>query len=188
MHCITHLSDRVGTNNARLAGMLRNLSSYYYKDQTMLFLVRIAQGLVYMGKGLMTINPYHTDRQLLSSIALSGILCVLTACLDLRETISGKHHYMLFYLATAMKPRYLLTVDTEGKLLPVSVRVGQAVDTVAQAGRPKTITGFQTHNTPVLLAVGERAELATEEYIPLSPVLEGVVILQPNPDYIQMAE
>ena len=39
----------------------------------------------------------------------------------------------------------------------------QAVDVVAQAGRPKTITGFQTHTTPVLLAYGERAELATEE-------------------------
>jgi 26S proteasome regulatory subunit N1 len=35
---------------------------------------------------------------------------------------------------------------------------------VGQAGRPKTITGFQTHSTPVLLAAGERAELATEKY------------------------
>jgi len=35
-----------------------------------------------------------------------------------------------------------------------------------QAGRPKTITGFQTHTTPVLLSVGERAELGTEKYIP----------------------
>jgi len=164
------------------------LSSYYYKDHSTLFLVRIAQGLVYMGKGLMTINPYHTDRQLLSSIALSGILCVLTACMDLKETIGGRHHYILYYLATAMKPRYLLTVDKDGKLLPVSVRVGQAVDTVAQAGRPKTITGFQTHNTPVLLAVGERAELATDEYVHLSPILEGIVILEPNPDYVDMAE
>jgi hypothetical protein len=34
----------------------------------------------------------------------------------------------------------------------VSVRVGQAVDVVGQAGRPKTITGFATHTTPVLLA------------------------------------
>lgn len=51
-------------------------------------------------------------------------------------------------------------------MLPVPVRVGQAVDTVAQAGRPKTITGFQTHTTPVLLSVGERAELGTEKYIP----------------------
>lgn len=32
-------------------------------------------------------------------------------------------------------------VDESGKLLPVPVRVGQAVDVVAQAGRPKTITG-----------------------------------------------
>jgi hypothetical protein len=32
------------------------------------------------------------------------------------------------------------------------VRVGQAVDVVGQAGRPKTITGFATHSTPVLLA------------------------------------
>jgi 26S proteasome regulatory subunit N1 len=32
-----------GTNNARLAGMLRNLASYYYKEPTLLFMVRIAQ-------------------------------------------------------------------------------------------------------------------------------------------------
>ena len=41
----------------------------------------------------------------------------------------------------------------------------KAVDVVGQAGKPKTITGFQTHTTPVLLAYGERAELATEECI-----------------------
>lgn len=59
----------------------------------------------------------------------------------------------------------------------------QAVDVVGQAGKPKTITGFQTHTTPVLLAYGERAELATEEYLPLSPIMEGFVILRKNPDY-----
>jgi len=64
------------------------------------------------------------------------------------------------------------------------VRVGQAVDTVGQAGRPKTITGFQTHTTPVLIAAGERAELATDEYLPLTSVLEGVVILRKNPDHV----
>lgn len=58
----------------------------------------------------------------------------------------------------------LLTVDENLKPLSVPVRVGQAVDVVGQAGRPKTITGFQTHSTPVLLAAGDRAELATEKY------------------------
>ena len=57
-----------GTNNARLAGLLRGLGSYYYKEPTMLFLVRIAQGLVHMGKGLLTLNPYHTDNQLASGL------------------------------------------------------------------------------------------------------------------------
>jgi len=69
--------------------------------------------------------------------------------------------------------------------LPVNIRVGQAVDTVGQAGHPKTITGFQTHTSPVLLAAGERAELATEEYLPVASVLEGCVILKKNPDYIE---
>lgn len=57
-----------------------------------------------------------------------------------------------------------MTVDENLKPLSVPVRVGQAVDVVGQAGRPKTITGFQTHSTPVLLAAGDRAELATEKY------------------------
>ena len=57
-----------------------------------------------------------------------------------------------------------------------------------QAGRPKTISGFQTHNTPVLLSRGERAELATQKYLAVNPVLEGIVILQENPDYIDSQE
>jgi hypothetical protein len=76
-----------------------------------------------------------------SGVALSGLLAVLTACQDLKSTIGAKHHYLLYCLATAMKPRMLLTVDNKGQLLSVPVRVGQAVDVVAQAGRPKTITG-----------------------------------------------
>lgn len=70
---------------------------------------------------------------------------------------------MLYSLVTAMYPRFLITFDENVESLPATVRVGQAVDVVGQAGRPKTITGFQTHSTPVLLAHSERAELATEE-------------------------
>ncbi|KAJ1561865.1 26S proteasome non-ATPase regulatory subunit 2 B, partial [Cladochytrium tenue] len=52
------------------------------------------------------------------------------------------------------------------------------------AGRPKTITGFQTHSTPVLLAYAERAEFASEEYISCTPVLEGFVIIKKNPEWM----
>lgn len=59
----------------------------------------------------------------------------------------------------------------------------EAVDVVGQAGKPRTISGFQTHQTPVRLGTTERAELATEEYIPYAHVLEGFVILRKNPGY-----
>lgn len=173
-----------GTNNARLAQMLRQLAAYYHKEPNHLFMVRIAQGLLHMGKGTLTINPYHSNRMILSPVALSGLFTVLIAFTDVKNIILGKSHYMLYYLICAMYPRFLITLDENLNNLSVSVRVGQAVDVVGQAGRPKTITGFQTHTTPVLLAYSERAELATEEYLPLTPVLEGFVILKKNPDYV----
>jgi len=172
-----------GTNNARLAAILRQLAQYHAKEQNNLFMVRIAQGLVHLGKGTLTLNPFHSDRQLMSPVAVAGLLAVLTAMLDVKSTILGKSHYLLYGLATAMQPRMLVTFDTELRALPVSVRVGNAVDVVGQAGKPKTITGFQTHTTPVLLAHGERAELATEEYLPVTSIMEGFVILKKNPDF-----
>ncbi|KAI7999007.1 hypothetical protein LOK49_LG10G01499 [Camellia lanceoleosa] len=115
-----------GTNNARIAGMLRNLSSYYYKQASLLFCVRIAQGLVHLGKGLLTLAPYHSERFLLSLVNHSvelkeymiciicktgRIVTLLHACLDMKAIILGKYHYVLYFLVLAMQPRMLLTVD-----------------------------------------------------------------------------
>ncbi|TAQ85936.1 hypothetical protein B7494_g5747 [Chlorociboria aeruginascens] len=172
-----------GTNNARLAQLLRQLASYYHRDADSLFMVRIAQGLLHMGKGTLTINPFHTDRQVLSRVSAGGLLSVLIAMIDAKQFITEKSHYLLYYLVTAMHPRFLVTLDEDLKPLTVNVRVGQAVDVVGQAGRPKTITGWQTQSTPVLLAYGERAELEDEQYISLSSNLEGLVILRKNPEW-----
>jgi 26S proteasome regulatory subunit N1 len=114
--------------------------------------------------------------------------------------ILDKSHWMLYFLVTAMFPRFLITLDSDLKELPVTVRVGQvrsnmpesraythavhvprkAVDVVGQAGKPRTISGFQTHQTPVRMGTTERAELGTEQYIPFAAVLEGFVILAKN--------
>merc|ERR1712130_136242 len=172
-----------GSNNARIAQLLRQLSSYYSKEGSYLFVVRIEQGLLFMGKGLINLSPFYSDRTLMQPSALCGLLTLMHSSLDLKNTILGQYHYLLYTLSVTMYPRMVITVDEELNALPVSVRVGQAVDTVAQAGRPKTITGFQTHNSPVILQHDDRAELATEEYIPLTSILEGVVILKRNPDF-----
>jgi 26S proteasome regulatory subunit N1 len=172
-----------GTNNSRLAGILRQLAGFYSGDENQLFMVRIAQGLLHLGKGLMSLDPYHSGRFLLSPVALGGILTVLHMMLDIDKLLHEHGHYFFFYLACAIYPRMLVTVDENLNPLPVQVRVGQAVDTVGQAGNPRGITGFQTHTTPVLLSYGEKAELATEEYEPLHEVLENFIILKKNPNY-----
>jgi 26S proteasome regulatory subunit N1 len=173
-----------GTNNSRVAGLLRQLSEFYSKEAGHVFCVRIAQGLLHMGKGLMTINPIHSDRMIMNGPALGGLLVLLHSCLDLKNTLLDKSHYLLYYLTCAMNPRMLITVNEDvDEWRQVTVRVGQAVETVGQAGKPKRITGFQTHTTPVLLSATERAELGTEEVLSVSSVLEGIVILKDNPDY-----
>mmetsp|Transcript_9187 Transcript_9187/g.21906 ORF Transcript_9187/g.21906 Transcript_9187/m.21906 type:complete len:931 (-) Transcript_9187:26-2818(-) len=177
-----------GTNNSRVAGLLRQLGEFYSKEAGHIFCVRISQGLLHMGKGLLTINPFHADRMLLNGPALGGVLVLLHSCLDLKSTLLDKSHYLLYYLTCAMNPRMLITVNEDIEWRPVTVRVGQAVETVGQAGKPKRITGFQTHTTPVLLGATDRAELGTEEVISVSNILEGVVIVRDNPDYEEPEE
>ena len=162
----------------------------------------------------------HTDRYLLSPVALSGLLPFFVACTDLKSSlhhslvppplaqqtfssaILENGHYVIYHLALAMYPRILTTLDAELNPLITSVRVGNAVDIVGQAGsccecnslqfsfshfshpgKPKTITVFVTNNTPVLLGFGERAQLATDQYVPLTSILENFVILKKNPEY-----
>ncbi|KAJ7813024.1 armadillo-type protein [Mycena leptocephala] len=141
-----------GTNNVRLAQMLRQLAGYYYKEPDCLFMVRVAQGLVHMGKGTIGLNLFFTDRSIMSRPAMAGLLATLTAFTDAKHLILDKYHWMMYFLVTAMYPRFLITVDEELNSMPVTVRVGQTLDVVGQAGKPRTILGFQTHQTPVKLA------------------------------------
>lgn len=130
-----------GTNNARLAQMLRQLAGYYQKEADCLFMVRIAQGLVHMGKGTIGLNPFFSDRSIMSRPAVAGLLATLTAFTDAKScmcviicvdtllmvglVILDKYHWMLYFLVTAMYPRFLITLDEELNNLPVTVRVGQ---------------------------------------------------------------
>jgi 26S proteasome regulatory subunit N1 len=174
-----------GTNNARLAQLLRQLASYYSRDPSSLFMVRIAQGMLHMGKGTLSINPFHTERQVMSRVGAAGLLTVLVSLIDAKQFILADSHYLLYWLVTSMYPRFLVTLDEDLKPIQVNVRVGQAVDVVGQAGRPKTITGWQTQSTPVVLAYGERAELEDEKYLALNSMMEGLVILRKNPEWTE---
>ena len=172
-----------GTNNSRLSGNLRYLATYFGSSPDQLFVVRISQGLVHLGKGMLGLSPMHSDKFLFSPVSLAGLITVLYAATDMDTFICGKYHYFLYYLVLSMYPRMCITVNEKLENTKVSVKVGQAVDTVGAAGKPKTITGFQIHDTPVLIGFGERAEFATEEFIGCNNIMENFVIVKKNPDY-----
>ncbi len=172
-----------GTNNSRLAANLRGLASYN-KDPNNLFMVRIAQGLSHMGKGLINCQPIHSDKFLQSNVAIGGMLALMLTCTAQEKLFFGRMHTTLYYLVLSMYPRMIVTLDENLESMQVPVRVGEAVEAnLAVAGKPKTITGFTTHQSPVLINYGERAELGTEEYVAKTRVIENFVILQKNPDY-----
>ncbi len=51
-----------GSNNSRVANLLRQLAEFYARESNHLFIVRIAQGMNATGKGLLTFSPFHSDR------------------------------------------------------------------------------------------------------------------------------
>lgn len=51
-----------GTNNSRVATMLRQLAAYYSKSPTHLFLIRISQGMVHMGKVRIIFQVYNSKK------------------------------------------------------------------------------------------------------------------------------
>jgi hypothetical protein len=70
--------------------MLRQLAQYHAKDPNNLFMVRIAQGLTHLGKGTLTLSPYHSDRQLMSPVAVAGLLATIVAFLDVKNSEESK--------------------------------------------------------------------------------------------------
>lgn len=174
-----------GTANARIASLLRGLACFYYKDAALLSIVKMSQGILHAARGIVSASPLLFERRILCRSSVAVLLTVFVAlAVDAEQTVLGRYPHFVFLLTAAFKARIFTPIDAETlKPLACAVRVGTAVDVVGMAGNPKTLTGFQTQTTPVLLAAGERVELVpsaqpSDEKEALSPILEGEVILR----------
>ena len=165
-----------GSNHSRVGGLLRSLAAFYSDETNPLFITRIAQGLLYLGKGLITLDPVHSHKLLINNVGIAGVLISLFSFTESEELILKKHQFLIYSLALAMKPKLVMTVDENLKPVPASLMIGQAVDIVGQTGNPRTISGFQIHSSPALLSAGERCELNGDDYIIYSDVLENIII------------
>lgn len=167
-----------GTNNTRVINTLRALEQFHKGESSVLTLLRISEGLTHLGQGLMTLSPTYGDSLLIHPVALGSLLTIAYASISAEDIFIKKDPLLMYFITPAIGPRFLVTLDEELKILPLQVRVGQAVDVVGQAGKPRTISGFQTLDTPVILEAGKRAEFVDDTYEPLSPILEGFVIVR----------
>ncbi|EAY05460.1 Proteasome/cyclosome repeat family protein [Trichomonas vaginalis G3] len=140
-----------GTNNTRVINTLFALELYHKNDTSVLTLLRNSVGLTHLGQGLMTLSPTYGDGLLIHQVALASLLAVAYSCMNSEELLIKKDPLLLFFIVPAIGPRFLVTLDENLEILPLQVRVGQAVDVVGQAGKPRKITGFQTLDTPVVL-------------------------------------
>ena len=91
---------------------------------------------------MLGLNPFHSDKFLFSNVSLAGLLTTVYAATDMGTFFCGKHHYFLYYLTLSMYPRMLITLNEKLEPLKTTVRVGQALDTVGAAGKPRRLTGF----------------------------------------------
>ena len=87
-------------------------------------------------------NPFHSDKLLYSNVSRAGLLTTIFAATEMNTFFCGKYHFFLYYLTLSMYPRMLITLNEKLEPLKTSVRVGNAIDTVGQAGKPRRITGF----------------------------------------------
>ena len=167
-----------GTNHSRVAGLLRNLAAFYSEETNPLVIIRISQGLLHLGKGLLTLNPLTSHQLLLNNVGIGGILVSLFAFTEVEGLILSKHQSLLYMLSLTMQPRFIMAIDETLEPKSIQVMIGHSVDIVGQTGNPRPITGFQIHKTPALISVGERCELSGDDYIACSDVLEGLVIVR----------
>jgi hypothetical protein len=126
-----------GTNNSRLADILRKLASYYSKESDPLLLVRLAQGLLYMGKGMLSIQPYYSERFLVSKVGMAGLVTFLVSLLDINATILGKYHYFIYFLTLSMYPKFLFVVTLT---LFSSTTGSNPCPSTSESARPLTLS------------------------------------------------
>lgn len=154
------------------------MAAAYADESQILPYVRLAQGMLNLGKGSLTLNPLYSNNLLMSNTALAGVMIALLSFTESGSLLDGKYHFLLYSLALAIKPRAVITLDENLNQKQISLSVGQAVDTIGIIGNPRTISGFQTNQTPLLLNIGERCELTNDDWLTETLILEDVVIVK----------
>ncbi|UXI17300.1 hypothetical protein NH340_JMT03243 [Sarcoptes scabiei] len=168
-----------GTNNTKALRILLKLNDFHRHRPNCLFAIKIALGLLHLGKGILSLCP-RMETPLLRLCSIGSMSIFLFSLFDVREFLQN-HHYYLYFLAGSIRSKMLIALnENDLKPMSLSVRVGQSIDTVGTTGPClRSVYAYQTFTTPVLLNQNEKAEIVNNEcFEPLNPNLQGFVIVR----------
>ena len=200
--------------------MLRNLAQFYHKDPLDLFVVRQAQvrgegrgrsewvchvhappptlqGLTHLGKGTLTLNPYHSDRMLMSPVVVAGLL---TVAVDLNNSIAlglegwggGRYwigHVVLFLYSHSRRSQLHVILfnarHPASYACDIQCRPG-ASDGDCESG-PGRCVGVKGGGAGCVWrdSVCGVCFFTMHVTFCLTPILEGFIILEKNPNYVE---
>lgn len=165
-----------GTNNSRVASSLEQMHSFYAKSNSTISILRLSQGLLHLGKGTLMLSPIISGS--LCPKSFTGLIGFALCFMEKNFRVLEKYFFLSLLLAQSIKTKYLISVNDNNQIVKRSVRVGTPVDVSGVAGRPKRITGAQTHDTPVLLQMGEAAEFMNDPSEVFTTTIKDIVIVR----------
>lgn len=85
--------------------------NHFSKDAERKYVIRISQGLLSAGKGLITGNPFYSDGFLYSKVSMAGLFVLANCMLDMTNLMVKKFNFCIYYLVCSIHPRWLFTVE-----------------------------------------------------------------------------
>jgi 26S proteasome regulatory subunit N1 len=170
-----------GSNNSRSLGGISGFISETY-DKTAIQIGRLAQGLVMLGQGTLTLSTTIYNNSVLSERSVVGLILILTQMLEPKFGLCGQLPIWTT-LATCARPKILVTKvvdvnepDGESEDCQIPVKMGQVQGGVI-LGRKTVLSGIQVTHTPVVIGVGNYVQVDDDDYTALSHCLEGTVLV-----------
>lgn len=153
-----------GTNNSQIVQMIEQQFPFHGKNVKILSLLRIALGIVALGKGTLSLTFFVYDKSILLKQNLIGMLGLFFLFINDNPPVLGKHSYLWFLLEQSIQNKHLFLLDKDLNIIRSNVRVGRPVPTAGVAGKPIGISGVVSHVSPVILGCDERAVIDDMSY------------------------
>jgi hypothetical protein len=175
-----------GTNNARFAAALHALVAYHFSSPRHIFTVRLSQGLLALGKGLLALSTRHGLGQVVLPAAACGLSVLLHSVAESwLPFLNTGHHRNLFLLALATRPRGVVALDHSGAPLDPDQNAGLA-GLVGTANEPLIMSaavGYRhDHKARVATSLGSDPIWET-----CSDILEDVIVAWVSADSVAAA-